>query len=268
MRRRPGPIKRLAKAAWRLEAAGMTARRRAMRRVLAVLSMLAAPATTAAQEPAFYVGDRFIYQRTAFDAAGTASAPGTVTWEVLESTAEGHRIRVTEPIGGEAVSSEWDFNRANNALAQHLGRCRIVNDPDSGRYAWPLQEGAAWDAVFTVSEVCGSAGEEVTLRATCSLAAEAVAVGTYRVQEIENPAAAIQRLVICEDARNPGAFALRFEQEFLCPELGVRCFFAYDWVILGPEVASEELLEDYRDDPEAQRYDGRVEEELVEVQLQ
>lgn len=238
-----------------------------MRRPLLFLLLLAA-APVAAEEPAFFVGDRFFYQRTAFDAAGVAGPSGSVVWEVLESTVAGHRIRITEPLGGDTVASEWDFDRANNALAQHLGRCRIVNDPHSGRYSWPLSEGASWSAEFSVSEVCAYETEVVTLRATCSLTAAAVAVGSYRVRDIENPAAAIERVVICEDAQNPGAVALRFEQEFLCPELGVRCYFAYDWVLLGPEVATPDLLLDYLRDPEAQRYDGRVEEKLVDVELQ
>lgn len=117
------------------------------------LLLAAAPLQAAAEDPAFLAGDRFVYERTAFDAAGVAGAPGTVTWEVLESTAAGHLIRIAEPLGGETVTTDWRFDRANNALWQQVGRCRIVNEPHAGRYSWPLREGAAWTADYEVSEV-------------------------------------------------------------------------------------------------------------------
>ncbi len=243
---------------------------RQVRAAAAVVALLLPGGAITAEtlDPAFLVGDRFLYERIRLDAQGGELERTAVAWEVLASDSAGHRLRITEGSGGDSSATEWVFDRDNNVLFQQIGHCRLVSEPHSGRYAWPMAEGSDWSAAYEIAEICDDDPQARSPKAACTLVAEVVATGTWQVMGIENPAIAIQRVVTCADPGNPGAVALRWEKEFLCPDLAVRCFFEYDWVVLQPGQAAGDRLAAYHDAPESQEYDGRVSETLIDIILQ
>lgn len=235
----------------------------------AILALIALPGPAAAEEQAaFLPGDLFVYERLRLDGAGTEQARSTVTWEVLASDGGGHAIRITEDGAGGSSASDWIFDRDNNVLHQQLEGCRVVNEPHSGRYAWPMSQGSTWSLDYRIVERCDATPGQERLVATCNVEARAVSTGTWALRGFENPAIEIGRTVACSDPARPGAVLIRWEKELLCPELAVRCLLEYDWVLLPAPRATETVVRAYRELPELQSYDGQVRETLVDVQLQ
>ena len=237
----------------------------------ALVAALALPAGAAlAEEPAYLAGDRFIYERVVLDAAGQETKRLAVVWEVLESTTSGHRIRIVEDPEGEALAAVWDFDRDHNALAQELGHCRTASEPDAGRYRWPMGSDSAWSATYDVVQYCRYESLETKPQARCEVSAKVVAQGTFDGLQQPLPAIAIERVVTCVGPSGDaaGGAALRWEKELLCPTLGVRCGYEYDWITFGPGQATPTVLGAYRDLPEAQSFSGRVVETIRDVQLQ
>lgn len=234
-----------------------------------MFAILGVSGEVAAQEPAFFVGDLFVYERTRLDGAGNEQARTTVNWEALASDSGGHTIRITEiAAGGGSSASDWTFDRDNNVLHQQLEGCRLVNEPHSGRYAWPMSQDSRWRLDYRIVERCDATPGQERLVASCSVEAKAVSAGTWELQGFENPAIEIVRTVACTDPARPGAVLIRWEKELLCPELAVRCIFEYDWILLPAPRATETIVQAYRDLPELQTFDGRVREILVDVLLQ
>ncbi|MBM3482075.1 MAG: hypothetical protein FJX66_02110 [Alphaproteobacteria bacterium] len=243
-----------------------------MRRFVPLLTLLLIPLAAVAEEKvvpeaAFVAGDRFHYERAITDLTKQTRRSGTVDWEALESTSEGHRIRITETVEGTTTDTIWRFNRDNNVLAQELPNgCESVNSPHSGRYKWPMASDSIWSQDFNAVERCAGGGEDKPV-AACEVQARVVAQGTMQVNEKPWPAIAIERIVLCRSLTNPGWVSVRFEKEALCPTLGVRCVFEADSVMLNPEAATDDMLNVYRRNAEGQYYSSRTAYRLVDVQL-
>ena len=243
-----------------------------MRRLVPLLSLLLFPLTAMAEEnvvpeAAFVAGDRFQYERSITDLTKQTRRSGTVVWEALESTSEGHRIRIVETIEGTTTDTVWRFDRDNNVLAQELSNgCENVNSPHSGRYKWPMKSDSFWSSRFNAVERCAGSNEEKPV-AECEVQARVVAQGTMEVNEKPWPAIAIERIVLCKSQTNAGWVSVRFEKEALCPTLGVRCVFEADSVMLNPESATEDMLNVYRQNAAGQYYSSRTADKLVDVQL-
>ncbi len=224
---------------------------------------------SAMADPAFVAGDRFVYERTKYDATGAETERSDVTWQVLESTETGHRIQIDELLSGTPTATVWNFDRDNNALSQEIGHCRNVNDPDSGRYRWPMSNDSTWDVAFDVTQVCQYETLETKPQAHCESSAKVVWQGEYEFLTLKLPAIAIERVVACGGPGSglAGAIAVRWEKELLCPTLGVRCTFEYDWVGLAAGQWTAASLQAFRDDAEHQRYSGRVREVIKDTEL-
>jgi len=235
---------------------------------LAALAVLLLPAGAAlGQEPAYLAGDRFLYQRVVLDATGQETARVEVAWEVLESTTTGHRIRIVEDLAGQAQATVWRFDRDHNALEQELAECRNASEPNAGRYRWPMSNDSAWTATYEVVQRCPAAAPK--LHGRCEVDAKVVAQGTYDALQAPAPAIAIERVVTCVGPSGnalEGA-AIRWEKELLCPTLGVRCAYTYDWIVFGPGQATPTVLGAFRDLPEAQTWHGSVSETLTALEL-
>lgn len=238
-----------------------------LRHLTVLLPLLAA--TSALADPAFLAGDRFTYQRVKYDATGKQTEVGDVTWEVLESTESGHRIRVDELLNGTPTTSVWSFDRDNNTLAQEIGHCRNVNDPDGGRYRWPMGTGSTWSVDFDVTSYCQYETLETKPLSHCEVRAQVVNQGSYSFIGHDWPTIAIERVVVCSGPGDKlaGGIAIRWEKEELCPTLAVRCTLEYDWVILGAGQWTQDQLAAYRAAPERQAWAGRVREEIKDLML-
>lgn len=235
---------------------------------LVVLSASPALADEPVQpKPAFTAGDRFLYERDIIDLTKATKRSGKVVWEALESTETGHRFRLSETIEGTTTETNWIFNRANNPLAQELGNgCANVNEPDGGRYQWPMDSTSTWNTRFRSFERCEGRAEDKPL-VECEVMAKVVAQGMYEGLDKPWPAIAIERVVLCKLPANPGYVSVRFEKELLCPTLGVRCVFEADTVVLPPDVATDKMLAAYRSNAEGQYYTNRTYDKLKGVEL-
>jgi hypothetical protein len=238
-----------------------------LRVAAAALLLPAALSPALAQEPAYLAGDRFIYERIERDSAGLETKRLEVVWEVLESTTTGHRIRIVEDPAGAAKETVWIFDRDHNVLAQEAGACRNASEPNAGRYRWPMSNDSAWSAVYDVVQHCP--GESPKRQGRCEVQAKVVWQGTYDALQAPAPAIAIERVVTCVGPTGSAldGAAVRWEKELLCPTLGVRCAYEYDWVVFGPGQATPTVLSAFRDLPEAQTWGGRVGETLQGLEL-
>jgi hypothetical protein len=225
--------------------------------------------TGALADPAFLAGDRFSYERVKYDATGHQTEVSEVTWEVLESTDTGHRIRVDELLNGTPTSSVWTFDRDNNALQQEVGHCRNVSEPDNGRYRWPMGTGSTWSVDFDATSYCQYETLETKPLSHCEVRAQVVNQGSYSFLGHDWPTIAIERVVACSGPGDTlaGGIAIRWEKEELCPTLAVRCTFEYDWVLLGAGQWTPAQLAAYRAAPERQNWAGRVREVLRDAEL-
>lgn len=235
----------------------------------ALLILCAGCGLAAAAEPAYLAGDRFIYERVTYDAAGQETGRLPVVWEVLESTESGHRIAILEGSGEAAVTAVWTFDRDHNALALELGHCRTESRPNGGRYRWPMDSSSAWTATYGVVQSCNDETLEVTPQAECEVRAKVVGQGFFEGLQPPAPAIAIERVVTCfgPGGDPAGGAAIRWEKELLCPTVGVRCGYEYDWVVLGPGQATPTVLGAFQELPEAQTWSGRVDETLRDLEL-
>lgn len=238
-----------------------------LRRLTVLLPLFAATAVLA--DPAFIAGDSFTYERVKYDATGKQTERSEVTWEILESTDSGHRIRVDELLNGTPTSSVWTFDRDNNALEQELGHCRNVTVPDNGRYRWPMGTGSTWNVDFDATSYCQYETLETKPLSHCEVRAQVVNQGSYSFLGHDWPTIAIERVVVCSGPGDKltGGIAIRWEKEELCPTLAVRCTLEYDWVILGAGQWTSAQLAAYRAAPERQAWAGRVREEIKDAEL-
>lgn len=235
----------------------------------ALLFLAAGCGLAQAAEPAYLAGDRFIYERVVADAAGRETQRLPVVWEVLESTGAGHRIAIVEGTGAAAATAVWTFDRDHNALSLELGNCRTESTPNGGRYRWPMNSSSSWTATYSVVQSCSDRTPAVTPQAECEVTAKVVGQGFFEGLQPPAPAIAIERVVTCfgPGGDPAGGAALRWEKELLCPTVGVRCSYEYDWVTFGPGQATPTVLRAFQELPEAQSWSGRVSETLRDLEL-
>lgn len=240
--------------------------------MLPLLSLLSpapllADSDTLSARPVFVVGNRYHFIRVTEDLVSGAQKNGTIVWEALEPVPGYPRFRIVETKEGKANEIIWRYDHINNPIAQELGNgCELLNEPDGGRYRWPIEEGTTWNARFEVVERCADEAEVKTL-ASCDVYAKVIALGDYNGLGEPFPAAAIERVVPCTQPANPGHVSIRYEKELICLTIGMRCAFEADTVMLSPEEATEEALAAYRSQPDQQRFTNRISDKLKRLEL-
>lgn len=235
--------------------------------LLPVDAPVRAESDTLSARPVFVVGNRYHFVRVTEDLVSGAQQNGSVTWEALEPVPGQPRFRITETKDGKTTEIVWRYDRINNPVAQELGNgCELLNEPDGGRYRWPIEEGTTWNAHFEVVERCADKAEAKTL-AICDVYAKVIALGDYNGLGDPFPAAALERVVPCTLPAKPGHVSIRYEKELICLTIGIRCAFEADTVMLSPEEATEEALAAYRSQPDRQRFTSRISDKLKRLEL-